>query len=378
MSKIFELLGYPLDSSSADVLESRRNARCPFTESECDGGGNRYSSALSLEDRDELREFFAGRSKVQAGVCSLMVGDKPWIVCPRRLLTLRGENASPLQAQVRESLSRYGELAPNARYRVWSEVRMNVAGQKVDAGKGSFTYTFDYVVAGRRPRRLAEVAGIVGKSETACMRMAENNRMTVSRRHGVEWIDDFPSSPLVIVEVMASSTSGGNKANRTQIGMAFEDAILNGDRHKGPGINYRQVWARMASQLIVKSQVGVAWDAKTIWILQDVLADYISATTGLDLEAYVAQQADEVNMLALGYGNSPRKHQSGALVLDDARFYSGPISMNANGHGGFLDIVKVGFVPPVQMLWAALFKKKPSGLLVTGARHRAHAARGAK
>lgn len=276
MSKIFELLGYPLDSSDADVIESRRNARCPFTESECDGGGNRYLSALSLEGRGELREYFAGKSKVQAGVCSLMVGDKP---------------------------------------------------------------------------------------ETVCMRTAENNGMTVARRDGVEWIDDFPCRPLVIVEVMSSSTSGGNKTDRTQIGMAFEDAILRGDKHKGPGINYRQVWARMASHLIVKSQVGVAWGAKTIWILQDVLADYISATTGMDLEAYIAQRANEVNMLALGYGDVPRKHESGALVLGDTRFYSGPISTDTRGRAGFVDIVKVGFVPPVQRLWRALFRKKPSGLL---------------
>lgn len=363
MSKIFELLGYPLDSSDATVLESRRNARCPFTESECDGGGNRYLSALSLEGRDELREYFAGKSKVQAGVCSLMVGDKPWIVCPRRLLAFRGENASPLQAQVRESLSRYGNLTPGVKYRVWSEVRMDVPGQEVGAGKGSFTYTFDYVVADRRAIQLSDVAKIVDMSETVCLRTAENNGMTVARRDGVEWIDDFPCRPLVIVEVMSSSTSGGNKTDRTQIGMAFEDAILRGDKHKGPGINYRQVWARMASQLIVKSQVGVAWGAKTIWILQDVLADYISATTGLDLEAYVAQQANEVNVLALGYGDVPKKHESGALVLDDTRFYAGPISTDTRGRAGFVDIVKVGFVPPVQRLWRALFRKKPSGLL---------------
>ena len=300
---------------------------------------------------------------MQAGVCSLMVGDKPWIVCPRRLLAFRGENASPLQAQVRESLSRYGNLTPGVKYRVWSEVRMDVPGQEVGAGKGSFTYTFDYVVADRRAIQLSDVAKIVDMSETVCLRTAENNGMTVARRDGVEWIDDFPCRPLVIVEVMSSSTSGGNKTDRTQIGMAFEDAILRGDKHKGPGINYRQVWARMASQLIVKSQVGVAWGAKTIWILQDVLADYISATTGLDLEAYVAQQANEVNVLALGYGDVPKKHESGALVLDDTRFYAGPISTDTRGRAGFVDIVKVGFVPPVQRLWRALFRKKPSGLL---------------
>jgi len=45
--------------------------------------------------------------------------------------------------------------------------------------------------------------------------------------------------------------------------MAFEDAVL-GKPHQGPGINYRQVWARMVSQLVVKSEVGLAWGGKTI------------------------------------------------------------------------------------------------------------------
>ncbi|MGI9057395.1 MAG: hypothetical protein ACR2H5_02350, partial [Ktedonobacteraceae bacterium] len=49
-----------------------------------------------------------------------------------------------------------------------------------------------------------------------------------------------------IIEIMTSSTSGGNKDKGTTISGAFQDAIL-GRSHRGPDINYRQVWARMVS-----------------------------------------------------------------------------------------------------------------------------------
>lgn len=151
--------------------------------------------------------------------------------------------------------------------------------------------------------------------------------------------------------------------------MAFEDAILKGHDHMGPGINYRQVWARMVSQLIVKSQVGVEWGAKTIWVMQDTLGDYISSTTALNLNDYVAESTNEVNIITVGYGDRPiADESSGVLQLAESRFFSGPISSAAAAvgpgpPGGFVDIVKAGFVPPISRLWRALFLKKPCGVL---------------
>ena len=83
---------------------------------------------------------------------------------------------------------------------------------------------------------------------------------------------------------MTSNTSdGGNKTERSCIPQTFEDCML-GNKHKAPCINFRQVWARIASQLIVKSQAAIAWGRKTIWVLQDILANYISSSTALDLK----------------------------------------------------------------------------------------------
>ena len=228
----------------------------------------------------------------------------------------------------------------------------------------SFDYTFDYVISGRCRKSLREISDIVGKSERICERIAGENGFTLARRNGDLWVDDFPSDPVIIVEIMTSSTSGGNKKKRTQIGMAFEDALLNGNQHEGPGINYRQVWARMVSQLIVKSQVGLAWGGKTIWVLQDVLAKYISNSTGLNLQNYLSSVADEVNILAFGYEDNPSPEtSSGTLSLAKSSFFAGPISKQkqTSDDGGFVDIIKIGAAPPKEYLWRSLFQKAPCG-----------------
>ena len=75
-----------------------------------------------------------------------------------------------------------------------------------------------------------------------------------------------------------------------------------GKEHKAPGINYRQVWARMVSQLIVKSEVGLHWGGKTIWLVQDVLVNYICSSTALDIKRFLAEHTGEVNMLSFRFG----------------------------------------------------------------------------
>ncbi len=368
MSKVFEVFGYPLNSTHPKAKKCRTTAWCPFMGNECDGGGNRYLAALNLSKHPALAEKFIKSGSIHAGVCSLSIREKPWIVCPRRLLTLGGANLSELQSKVRDALVRYGGLSPANEYRIWSEVRMRGSIQTKNSAQRFFDYTFDYILAGKCHKPLSEISLITGKSERICERIAVENHFTLARRSGKLWVDDFPADPIVIVEIMTSSTSGGNKAKRTRIGMAFEDAILKGDDHKAPGINYRQVWARMVSQLLAKSQVGLAWDGKTIWILQDVLADYISSSTGLNLRHFISEAADEVNLLSFGYGDSPKPNSiSGVIQLKDPCFYSGPIETTTEDHGGkgsgFVDIVKAGTMPPKEQLWRSLFLKSSCGVI---------------
>ena len=365
MSKIFELFGYPLDRWNAAAEKNLSKAHCPFMNAPCDGGGNRYLSAVRLSDKPQLKARF-GREVgdvVQCGICSLQLQDgRPWIVCPRRLLSLRGAPSS-LQKHVMDRLLDASELRTEKICKAWSEVKIKIS--RANAGREAkiFDYAFDYVITGVKPTPMKDAAAIAGMSELQAHTAAINGGYTVALRRGEQWVEDFPSDPVVIVEIMTSSTSGGNKNRRTQMPMAFEDAVLHGPAHAAPGINYRQVWARMVSQLIVKSQIGNAWGGKTFWLLQDVLADYISDSTALDLRNYIARHASEVNMLAFGYGDFNRPGEM--IPLSKSVFYAGKIdnAPRRTSHGGFVDIVKLGTPPPKDMLWRALFKKSPCGVI---------------
>ncbi|MDR1083911.1 MAG: hypothetical protein LBP22_03410 [Deltaproteobacteria bacterium] len=366
MSKIFELFGYRLDAWNKNAVDNCAKAWCPFMDEECDGGGNRYLSALDLRSRPKLAAKFSGKDIVQAGVCSLSLkeGEQPWIVCPRRLLSLkeRSHSMKDHQTQVKQQLHKF--LKSDTDWRVWSEVKMKTGVTSVDGNQEkSFDYTFDYIISTHQRMKLSDVATITGKSERSVQKVAEENGYTLARR-GDLWVDDFPCGPFLIIEIMTSSTSGGDKKKRTQIGMAFEDAVLNPASHNAPGINYRQVWARMVSQLIVKSQVAIAWGGITLWLIQDVLADYISESTALDLSSFLSEQANEVNLLAFGYG--PLECIDGddqILELKCPKLYSGPIDSQGNeraqGSGGFVDIIKIGAAPPQDILWRSLFLKRP-------------------
>lgn len=365
MSKIFELYGYRLDSWNQRAADNRAKAWCPFMDAECDGGGNRYLSALDLRKNSNLKKYFPGKDIVQSGVCSLRLraGEQPWIVCPRRLLSLKAQTKSEHQEHVRSQLAKYAELESGKAYRAWSEVKMKIETTNDDDEAKSFDYTFDYILAGSGRKRLSEVAKLIGKGERSALTIAQANGYTIAMRGGEQWIDNFPADPIIIIEIMTSSTSGGDKNRRTQIAMACEDAIIDPASHNGPGINYRQVWARMVSQLIVKSQVGLAWNGKTFWLLQDVLAQYISSTTALNLSRYIAEHPNEVNILAFGYGDIDSKDAGPIAKLEDSSFYSGPIIENSGDSQtkGFVEIVKIGAPPEKDHLWRSLFKKAPCG-----------------
>jgi len=368
MSKIFELFGYRLDAWSDEAAANRAKAWCPFMGAECDGGGNRYLSAIDLNKTTALRPFFPNRTVVQAGVCSLRLkeNEQPWIVCPRRLLSLRKGKGRDYQTDVKKHLLHYAGLPAGQKHRAWAEVKMKVATITEDEQSKSFDYSFDYVLAGSQRKRIAEISELLKLSDQKIQSIAEENGFTLARRDDVLWVEDFPAAPIVIVEIMTSSTSGGDKNKRTQIGMAFEDAVIKGSQHLAPGINYRQVWARMISQLIVKSQVGLAWGGKTIWLLQDVLTDYISESTALNLSRYLSDHADEVNILAFGYGDLDNNKKKKAIIeIQQAQLFSGPIVENGDDKpaGGFVDIVKIGATPPIEHLWRSLFLKAPSGCI---------------
>jgi len=137
-----------------------------------------------------------------------------------------------------------------------------------------------------------------------------------------------------------------------------------GRPHLAPGINYRQVWARMVSQLVVKSEVALGWGGRTFWILQDTLVDYISATTALDVRGFLASMPSEVNVLCFSFGEE-YKRESGVLHLGTGHLYAGPIASGGEGvsRPSFQDMIRAPVKPPLSALLNLLIRRAPSNRL---------------
>lgn len=328
MPRIFELLGYPVDDHSIPVTESRMKAYCPFISDKCDGGGNRYQSEIDLTTSPELQALFPDLKRVPSGVCSIQIhdGEAPWIICPRRLLYM-GKKADQdiLHGETQTKLIEKCAYPKGTRVGIWAEAKVKYTAPGEDEDNTAFDYTFDYVLMPLGRVSSQEAVKQTGLPWGDLKKMLTDSGHTFAMRNGGWYIEDFPVGSPVIVEVMTSSTSGGNKRKRSCIPQAFEDCML-GKKHTAPGINYRQVWARMASQLIVKSQAAIEWDGKTIWVLQDLLADYISSSTALDLHKFVSDYTDEVNILSFSYADNFLKPvDSETVSLSDSTLYAGPI-----------------------------------------------------
>ncbi len=339
---------------------------CPFMGLRCDGGGNRPQSNVNLKNHPELSEYFLdGLSSVPSGVCSLQLGEgqAPWIVCPRRLLFLGKSGEQDLsyrdnQQFVENLLLKHCTFPKSATVGVWPEVKLKYIELGDTEGK-SFDSTFDYILMPVGRASQDDIEAMLQKPWEEVESGLKATGYEVIELGGKKHVKRFPIGHPVIVEIMTSSTSGGNKRRRTTIPMAFEDAVLR-QGHTGPSINYRQVWARMVSQLIVKSEVGMAWGGKTIWILQDRLVDYISKSTALDINAFATDTTSEVNILSFSYGDTFTEMQ-GVIRLRTGDLYAGPISPKvAKPEPSFQDMIRTGVKPPLSALMRLLLSRLPA------------------
>jgi hypothetical protein len=305
----------------------------------CDGGGNRYLTKIDLtqEARRSLKAFFSDLNSVVPGVCSIIPthGQPPWIVCPRRLLVFSDHGVH--QNAVMRYLFRLLNYPVGTQLGIWQEVKVRYQDTRSDK---LFDYTFDYV--------LMPIADVALPDKKAAQLSRRGFRVS-----GSNIVHSYPVGQPSIVEIMTSSTSGGNRARRTQIPQAFEDALLV-RAHKGPGINYRQVWARMVSQLLVKSEVAHGWGGKAIWVVQDMLVDYIQRSTGLDIYAFANESPSQVNLLSVSYGDLRNAVPQGILPLSNLQLFAGDIGPKSDITPSFLDIVRLPTQPPLARLIEAL------------------------
>lgn len=101
------------------------------------------------------------------------------------------------------------------------------------------------------------------------------------------------------------------------------------------------------------------WGGRTIWILRDVLADYISSSTALDLRRFSSNQTSEVNILSLSYGSAYQTGQKGIAELNQGELFSGPARPpGSSSSQGFQDMIRAPVVPPKSSLIRALAARK--------------------
>ena len=318
MPVVAELYGQPLEESDID-LDICRRAWCVFTESICDGGGNRDMARVEAHD-PSLGHLFApsvGRDTegwLPCGVCSVRFAKgRTWAICPHRLFAIGPQGIATKHGALARRVFEVAGFRSGESVSVWSEITLREKGK---AGS-TFNYRLDYVLRG----------------------MAAD-------------------APPIIVEVMTCSTSGGKKAKGTDIRTAFKRAVLfvhtpANEPVRSPGVNTRQVWARMASQLVAKSEAANSWGGRTIWIVQDLLANYIRTQTALPLDDLISPNwtPDEVNMVVADL--------NGPVAL-----YAGPIRSRNGDRRCWLEILGAPLLPSFASITAKLAKAPPLATVV--------------
>jgi hypothetical protein len=357
-NQIFELFGFPVDDQSKIADYHRRNCICPFYNRICDGGGNRYQSFVSNQKvrAEGLDEYFKIDLKdYPPGVCSLKVKDDNWIVCPRRLFSFDSQNSSGEHFNfINKVIYDYCEIDPRNQFAVWGEVKIKYK-EHSDGFIKTFDSTFDYLVAEVGPKLAKDVAKDLRITEKSLLSKCSKAGIALSNRDGKNYIEYFPHGTPHIIEVMTSSTSGGNKRKGNTIQQSFIDAI-KGLGHESPGINYRQVWARMVSQLIVKSQIGKEWGSNTLWILQDLLTSYISKSTSLNLNKLISDIPKGVNMISVKYSNEV--DHNGCLKLEQEALFSGEVP-SSESDTDFNRLLQASVIPTQEFVKNKLALKKP-------------------
>lgn len=142
------------------------------------------------------------------------------------------------------------------------------------------------------------------------------------------------------IEVMAVSTT-----NTGQIIRAMLDALAGGlGESYNYGINYRQVLSRMLVQLCAKGSAFSMWGKKTIWIIQDVLYDYMEHTYDLRLPT-ATRASDPITLLIY------------SLVETEGRFELKEREIRSGQPRHFSDLLYTSNIPTKSDAEALLLKR---------------------
>lgn len=363
MPKFYEVYGRDVYDSSNQAVAERKAAYCPFIDNQCDGGGNRHQTKIKLSD-SELRSFFnADLSSVIPGICSIQYGNETWVVCPRRLLGFYSkieeipEVNATLHDHERMALIQAG-VPRGVELGVWPEVYLQYGDED-----SSINYHFDFVIApirrGMSFRWLIEQYSILDDELDQFKSAAKiggyfKGRFSIDKEQEV--MPDLVSP--IIIEVMTASTSGSDKEAGTDISSSFTDAIL-GKEHNCPGINKRQVWGRMATQLFAKSALAEEWGGKTVWLVQDQLLRNIELTTKLNLDSNDPESGGTINFLSMAYKND----EKGLNALQFKKYSTKRSGLQFTGNHEAVDILLPKINPDKKVLLKSILRRNLSAVI---------------
>lgn len=205
-----------------------------------------------------------------------------------------------------------------------------------------------------------ETHGIVNDQEIELFKLAAKTGKYLKGRYSPDKIQEVLPDLLnpVIIEVMTASTSGSDREAGTDIASSFTDAIL-GREHNCPGINKRQVWGRMATQLFAKSALAEEWGGKTIWLVQDQLLKNIELTTKLNLAESSSKVHGTINFLSMHY----KAGEKGLNSLNLKKYSAKDAGLDFQGNEKATDILLPKVNPDKNVLLKAVLRRKLSAII---------------
>ena len=158
-----------------------------------------------------------------------------------------------------------------------------------------------------------------------------------------------------VIEVMTASTSGSNRSKRTDIASSFEDAILQRG-HEAPGINKRQVWGRMITQLFAKSALAESWGGKALWVVQEEFLKDIEAKQQLDLDVTPSADRSTINFVWSSYEERENDGEDPSLQHKNTK--SAVAGVDFDGSDTCADILIPEHKPPRSKLLEAVLRSE--------------------
>ncbi len=364
--EIHELFGRPVNIRDPEKIGERKAALCPFTDSLCDGGGNRHQTKINLKKDAELAKFFnPDLDSVIPGICSIDYGSgtEAWVVCPRRLLGFKHDGAGlpevniALQEHERQALIA-AELPTGIEVGIWSEIYLQYGDEEAE-----INYHFDFVAAPLLRdvtfQELFNIYGIENEEQSDLVAAARKGGWFKGKYKPETTIEAAPDlSQPIILEVMTASTSGSNTEAGTNISASFRDAILT-HSHQSPGINKRQVWGRMATQLFAKSALAEAWGGRTVWIVQDELLKNIELTT--KLAPAQVQEAHSGNITFISMTYNKKGTDVGAISMQNV--FKGMAGIDFSGSDTYADILIPKTMPEKRELLKSMLRRSLAGIV---------------